>query len=824
MRRSTIMTQRRIGILLSILVIACSDSGTEPEPPATGPAGLRITPEDPVLRLGESIVLDVEFVDAGNRPVSGTVGVTWSSNDADVVSVDGDGLLLARAFGSATITASTGSLSASVEARVQTPAAEVGANTLVSAVIDTAGGLITATAADGTRYMLSVPRYALSKATTITLTPLASIGGFPAESGASAAVQFEPDGLTFTRPAELTIIAPAAFAAPTVAFSQSGAGFLLAPAAVRGDTARIMVGHFSRAGTTAPTPEEAAALAASGPDAENTARHGVAQELNRAAAAGEHPDPDVIEQYMKAWFEGGVLPALEGAIAGATDTEAALGEWLRWWGDMQLWADDRLETEIDHARTLALAALRAEIDRLNEHCAADDEPSLVYDILHFAGLAALFGFDDVDPSLSLSAIFVDLCMQIVIDATLADPFVEGSTLEVRAGLSVGGRPAEYDVPLDIQLTSSTVTFTQAGGTTDGSGRFSSDVDLREDAGEVVIHIEAVHPVFAQMRASHSVSASVNYELDLFVDGGIEAAIETEDVAWLSVILRRAEKPLDGETVAIAVVSGGGSVEPGSVRTDATGSAEAIYRAPEEPDTVLVTATYSGGGQALTDTVTIRVNEAPKGRVAVHDIYHAWGVHVMARQAQVPTAEDGRDVWTAGPGPLTGGYSASASAGGASASGSVRHDGSVELGDTSVLLTVRSMGDAEGSVSANAANDQAGATSVGGSDMHVTFEVLDERVYYEITADGVTNGAAGSEAILTRTGSGAVIFQKQWHAYPDSLVTGGWLSPGTYSFDAAGSVMMGAGSNSSDGGTSADGSFAYRVLFRILEDEPKQEEP
>src|SRR5690606_25346614 len=140
---------------------------------------------------------------------------------------------------------------------------------------------ITATSADGTRYTLEVPRHALREPTEIRLTPLASIEHFPTAAGASAAVLFEPDGLTFTVPAELTIVAPTSFAPTSVAFSQSADAFLLGPARLSADTARLLIGHFSSGGTTAPTPEEVAALMPGGGSAENSARHGVTQELIR---------------------------------------------------------------------------------------------------------------------------------------------------------------------------------------------------------------------------------------------------------------------------------------------------------------------------------------------------------------------------------------------------------------------------------------------------------------------------------------------------------------------------------------------------------------
>ena len=91
----------------------------------------------------------------------------------------------------------------------------------------------------------------------------------------------------FTVPAELTIVTQDGFSSGSVGFSQSGSEFLLEPAQVSADTARLLIGHFSSAGTTAPTAEEVAALMPGSGSAESAARHGVTQELNRASQAGD---------------------------------------------------------------------------------------------------------------------------------------------------------------------------------------------------------------------------------------------------------------------------------------------------------------------------------------------------------------------------------------------------------------------------------------------------------------------------------------------------------------------------------------------------------
>lgn len=88
------------------------------------------------------------------------------------------------------------------------PVPVIGANTKASATIDSRGGTLSATAIDGTRYTLEVPAHARREPAEIAITPIASFENFPVAAGASAAVLFEPNGLAFTVPAELTIAAP----------------------------------------------------------------------------------------------------------------------------------------------------------------------------------------------------------------------------------------------------------------------------------------------------------------------------------------------------------------------------------------------------------------------------------------------------------------------------------------------------------------------------------------------------------------------------------------------------------------------------------------
>ena len=69
---------------------------------------ISLAPEDPTLPLGteQQITAQGTYSDQSTHDITHTV--TWSSSDSDVVSVSGSGLATARAFGSVTVTASSG--------------------------------------------------------------------------------------------------------------------------------------------------------------------------------------------------------------------------------------------------------------------------------------------------------------------------------------------------------------------------------------------------------------------------------------------------------------------------------------------------------------------------------------------------------------------------------------------------------------------------------------------------------------------------------------------------------------------------------------------
>jgi hypothetical protein len=77
-----------------------------------------------------------------------------------------------------------------------------------SVVIGENGGTVTATAADGTIFTLTILEKALLNSETITMTPVAQTTNLPFAAGMIAAVQLEPRGLRLFKMATLSIMTP----------------------------------------------------------------------------------------------------------------------------------------------------------------------------------------------------------------------------------------------------------------------------------------------------------------------------------------------------------------------------------------------------------------------------------------------------------------------------------------------------------------------------------------------------------------------------------------------------------------------------------------
>ena len=124
-------------------------------------------------------------------------------------------------------------------------------NSTVAQEIGPAGGTLSVSSADGTRYTLTVPEGALLSSLDISMTPVDSAEGIPFESGMLAGVHLTPEGLMLLRPARLEIQTALADDANLRAFSTAAQGndFHLTLMEVGDDgVVRIPLMHFSTPG------------------------------------------------------------------------------------------------------------------------------------------------------------------------------------------------------------------------------------------------------------------------------------------------------------------------------------------------------------------------------------------------------------------------------------------------------------------------------------------------------------------------------------------------------------------------------------------------
>ena len=109
------------------------------------------------------------------------------------------------------------------------------------------GGQITA-AANGDSFTLDIPAGALETDTSITMTPLSGLEDHPFDGGFAAGVQLGPEGLTFLKPATLTIVpaTPVPIAQETTfAAKDFGDEFHLYPVEITPPNPTFKILHFS---------------------------------------------------------------------------------------------------------------------------------------------------------------------------------------------------------------------------------------------------------------------------------------------------------------------------------------------------------------------------------------------------------------------------------------------------------------------------------------------------------------------------------------------------------------------------------------------------
>ena len=104
-------------LALAALLVSCGDGGPAGPPPGV-PSSLSVVPASVTLTaVGQARQLQAEVRDAYGDVVTG-LSVTWTTSRPGTVAVDGSGLITAIAAGTATVTATSGTLSARAQVTV----------------------------------------------------------------------------------------------------------------------------------------------------------------------------------------------------------------------------------------------------------------------------------------------------------------------------------------------------------------------------------------------------------------------------------------------------------------------------------------------------------------------------------------------------------------------------------------------------------------------------------------------------------------------------------------------------------------------------------
>jgi hypothetical protein len=225
-----------------------------------------------------------------------------------------------------------------------TVAPVLNSNVTASAELDSFGGTLALTNASGYVFTLNVPPGALDWPETITMTDVASIGGLPLSGGLRAAVDLQPEGLTFNLPARLDIMFPTPLNTNAVlGFSALSGGqeFALDYLSISNRTVSLNLLHFTMGGAGEGTGSDAQAQSQNTPDdpmaAADQETEAARQECLLADCDPSSHSEELRKLYVQ-YADQTVLPKLKQAGQDPSDAvlDDAIYTWLEWLRKLQL--------------------------------------------------------------------------------------------------------------------------------------------------------------------------------------------------------------------------------------------------------------------------------------------------------------------------------------------------------------------------------------------------------------------------------------------------------------------------------------------------------
>ncbi|HET7443161.1 MAG TPA: hypothetical protein VFJ57_00740 [Solirubrobacterales bacterium] len=269
-----------------------------------------------------------------------------------------------------------------------------------TATIDTWGGTLETTGADGTHYKLTVPEGALLSPEQISMTPIAAVDDLPFAGGLAAGVQLEPSGLRFSDyvTVEISDHPPVAPAQETgFLYQRDGVEFQLYPVQESASKTTFKIIHFSGVGIASGTEAERnAQLLRATRDVEG--RFG--QQLATYIRPGEEINYTAVKATLRAYHDQILKPLVTAATSDDGLAIQAIHRYLSWSRMVQLlFADeDFMLAERAALEDQWLAIIKNAAKKAYRRCIDENRPQELTMILAWSRMLALMGLNAEIPA------------------------------------------------------------------------------------------------------------------------------------------------------------------------------------------------------------------------------------------------------------------------------------------------------------------------------------------------------------------------------------------------------------------------------------------